>query len=92
MNQTPSSACYAPINFEDIDDFMLQKKLKLDSEAATSKSNNFTSREDGITTSESDTIKYLSDGSKVEVSLVNADLWKELCEKGHEMRIYYNSQ
>ena len=92
MNQKLPSACYVPTNFEEHDDFMPQKRLNVDSEASTSKSNSFTSREDGITTSERDTIKYLSDGSKVEVRLVNADLWKELCEKGHEMRIYCNTQ
>ena len=92
MNQTPSSACYVPINIEDIDDFMLQKRLNVDSEASTSKSNSFTSREDGITTSERDTKKCLSGVSNVEVSLVNADLWKGLCEIGHEMRIYYKPQ
>ena len=27
--------------------------------------------------------------SKVEVSLVNAELWKELCEIGNEMRIHF---
>ena len=52
MNQTPSSACYVPINFEEHDDFMPQKKLNLDSEASTNKINSFTSREDGITTGE----------------------------------------
>ena len=88
MNQTPSSACYVPINFEELDDFMPQKRLKLDSEAGTSKSNSVTSREDGITTSEGDTKKDLSDVKNVEVSLVNAELWKVLCEKGHEMKIY----
>ena len=92
MNQTPSSACYVPINFEELDDFMLQKRLNVDSEAATSKSNRFTSREDGITTSERDTKNYLAGGSKVEVSLVNAELWKELCEIGNEMRIQYKPQ
>ena len=31
--------------------------------------------------------EFSSGGSKVEASLVNAELWKELCEKGKEMRI-----
>ena len=91
MNQKPSSAYYVPINFEEHDDFTPQKRLKLDSEASTSKSNSFTSREDGITTSQRDTKKFLSGGSKVEVSLVNADQWKELCEIGNEMRIDYQT-
>ena len=29
--------------------------------------------------------EFSSDGSKVAVSLVNAELWKELCEIGNEM-------
>ena len=91
MNQKPSSAYYVPINFEVHDDFTPQKRLNLDSEASTSKSNSFTSREDGITTSERDTKKCLSGGSKVEVSLVNADQWKELCEIGNEIRIDYQT-
>ena len=92
MNQTPSSACYVPTNFEEHDVFTPQKRLKLDTEAATSKSNSLTSGEDGITTSERDTKKYLSGVSKVEVSLVNAELWKELCEIGHEMKKGYHTE
>ena len=92
MNQKPSSACYVPTNFEEHDDFTPQKRLKLDSEAGTSKSNSVTSGEDGITTSEGDTKKDLSGVSKVEVSLVNAELWKELCEIGHEMKIDFNTE
>ena len=36
--------------------------------------------------------KYSSGGSKVEVSLVNPEIWKKLCEKGNEMRIHYKTQ
>ena len=42
--------------------------------------------------SERGTKKYLSGVSKVEVSLVNADLWKELCEIGNEMKINCTTQ
>ena len=33
--------------------------------------------------------EFSSDGSKVEVSLVNAELWKELCEIGNEMKVHF---
>ena len=78
MNHKPSSPCYVPTNFEEHDDFMPQKRLKLDSEAATNKSNSFTSREDGITTGEIKCQEEIepSGGRKVEVYLALAELWK----------------
>ena len=36
--------------------------------------------------------KFSSGGRKVEVSLVNAELWKKLCEIGNEMRIRNRTQ
>ena len=36
--------------------------------------------------------KYSSGGSKIEVSLVNAELWKKLFEIGNEMKIRYRTQ
>ena len=33
--------------------------------------------------------EFSSGDSKVEVSLVNAELWKELCEIGSEMRVHF---
>ena len=89
MNQKPPSACYVPTNFEEHDEFMPQKRLKLDSEASTSKSNSCTSREDGITIGEIKCQEEMepSGGRKVEVQLTNAELWKELNATGNEMRI-----
>ena len=76
-------------------DEKLGKSLIPDNLKATSKSKySYVDREDDRKSliSERCIKKYSSGGSKVEVSLVNAELWKILCEIENEMRIRYRTQ
>ena len=99
MNQILSTVNHVPTNYEEQDDFRPQKRFKLDSEAAASKANSYGSRDDfkrgsdfkrgGITTGETKFQEQIKPGggSRVEVHLANAELWKELNAIGNEISI-----
>ena len=93
MDQRLSPANHVPTNYEEQDYFRSQKWFKLDSEAATGKANSCSSREDfkcsGLTTGETKLQEEITrgGGNRVEVHLVNAELWKELNAIGNEMSI-----
>ena len=93
MDQILYSDNHVPTNYEEQDYFRSQKRFKLDSNAAAGKTNNFSSREDfkhgGISTRETKLQEQIKPGggSKVEVHLANAELWKELNAIGNEMSI-----
>ena len=70
--------------------------LKENSDMATSGRRDFSLEVKEKVSSDASLIKtkvqeeFTSIVSKVEVSLVNAELWKELCEVGNEMMLHYN--
>ena len=93
MDQILSTVNHIPTNYEEQDYFRSQKRFKLDSGAAAVKANNFSSREDfkhgGLTTGETKLQEQIKPGggSRVEVHLANAEIWKELNAIGNEISI-----
>ena len=103
--KSKNDSAYISIDNEEQDKLRPQKRAKLDTEDAsgsslmqhtqtkTRKSKDFydDSDEDRKISrrNNKELEKFSSGGSKGEVSLVNAELWKELCEIGNETRVHF---
>ena len=101
--KSKNDSAYLSIDNEEQDNLRPQKMAKLDPEDASgisliqhtqtktrkSKHSYVDSEEDRIIprTGNKELEEFSSGGSKVEVSLVNAELWKELCDIGNEVRV-----
>ena len=103
--KSKNDSAYISIDNEEQDKLRPQKRAKLDTEDASGSSlmqhtqTKTRKSKDSYDDSDEDRKisrrnnkeleKFSSGGSKVEVSLVNAELWTELCEIGNETRVHF---